>query len=71
MAWIPIPMSINRPPEKDPPFERTYIKADTISPATTAMIEIKFPLMLSTKIQKTAAALEPEVTPIISGLAKG
>ncbi len=71
IACIPIPISISLPPENPEPLDNTYISDATRIPETTAAIETPVPLIRRTNIQKTAATLEPELIPIISGLANG
>ena len=71
IACIPIPININLLPEKLISLDSKYISIDTKSPDITEIIETAGPLNPSTNIQKTAATLEPDVTPIISGLARG
>ena len=54
------------------PFpDKRNISVVMISPAATAKKEAAAPLIPRIKMQKTAAAEDPAVTPIISGEARG
>lgn len=70
-ALHPIPTRINLPWENPFPLARAYIPAATPKPIITAKSETRLPLIPNTSMAITAAKLEPEVIPIISGLARG
>ncbi len=71
MAETPIPIRISRIPAMPFLNDRPYIRSATPRPATTATRETTGPFSDRTTMAKTAAALAPELMPMMSGLARG